>query len=383
MNILHITTFLQGGAGKIIKDLAIFQKKKGNNVFIICNDMEESGYINYTEYTEKLKQMDISVYKINSTFKRDIYLNMNAVSFVRSIIKDKNIDIIHAHAAVPAFIGINARLGIEKYIPVIETMHGWGTNKRIEQENMDITIINGLDKLIAVSQSDKSLLVNKGVNKDLIDVVYNGIEDKIGEVYCEDEVIIDIIQHKKNGYKILGIIGTVCHRKNQALIIESFKYLNKKIFCPVIGDGEIIDKLREKSISLNLENNIKFYGYKENASKYLKYFDYQLITSLSEGFGIVIIESFREKTPVIASDIDVFKELICNNRNGYLFENNNPQSLANIIDYILSNESNEKNNIVNNAYMNYNNKFTIDKMLKSYDKEYSKLYDKAISFKLI
>ncbi|MCR3757801.1 glycosyltransferase [Clostridium felsineum] len=384
MNILHITTFLQGGAGRIITDLAIYEKRKGNNVFIVCNDKEETGYINYDEYLKKLKDMNINVYRVNSTFKRDIYLNINAVSFVRKVILEKNIDIIHTHAAVPSFIAINAREGISnRYIPVLQTMHGWGRNKRAEQENMDITIIKELDKLITVSKSDRNFMIKEGINEKLIDVIYNGVEDKVYEDNICDEITEDIDKYKRNGYKILGMIGTVCERKNQILLIEAFKNINKKVFCPIIGDGKLISELKEKCVKLGFSDSIKFYGYREDASKYLKYFDYQIVTSLSEGFGIVIVESFREKTPVIVSDIEVFRELICDRENGYLFESNNKASLADIVNNVLDKKYERKESITNKAYEYYNNSFKIGKMFFNYDREYNKLLDKSKKYEVV
>jgi len=86
MNILHITTFLQGGAGRIIYNLALQQKKDGHRVIVITSRTEEPGYVNYGEYIDGLIRNDIEVYKIDSTFKRDLYLNLLVVEKAREII---------------------------------------------------------------------------------------------------------------------------------------------------------------------------------------------------------------------------------------------------------------------------------------------------------
>lgn len=369
MNILHITTFLQGGAGRIIKDLAQYQKKSGNNVFIVTTFSEEDGYCNYKDYLDSLKNMNIKIYKFDSTFKRDIYLNLNVAGKVREIIINNSIDIIHAHAAVPAMVGIIARSGIRKFIPVIQTMHGWGTNKRPEHEKMDVTIMNGLDKIVSVSKSDKQFMVLKGVNESKILTIYNGIEDNLKHeaIEVEDEIKKDVIAHKKEGYIILGCIGSVCKRKNQELLVKAISKMEKdtKIYAAIIGEGDIINELKKKVHIYGIDNKIKFYGYRNNASKYINLFDYFVFTSTSEGLSIAMLEGLRGKVPIIASDIPAFCECIEDKITGYLFENNNVESLKLAIENAV--DKNIDDLIVNNAYKKFINNFTSKQMLKKYE----------------
>ncbi len=372
MNIIHITTFLQGGAGRIIKEIAEYQKTRGHNVVIVTNLTEEIGYCNYYEYLNELQNLKIPCLKVDSTFKRNMYLNLKVVEKVRNILMKENIDIIHAHAAVPAMVGVIARSGINRYIPVIQTMHGWGTNKREEQEKMDVTIMNGLDKVITVSKNDEKLMIKKGVDNEKLLTIYNGIQEKDKYKILDKDIIFDIKSHRKNGYRILGCIGTICERKNQELLIEAINNSKKdeKIFCVFIGEGDKLNELRTKVKSYKIENRIKFYGYKANASSYIKYFDYYIFTSLSEGLSIALLEGLREKVPVICSDIPAFNEFIENNKTGYLFKSNNVDSLRSLLDEVLKHSYQYEKDLMENAYYEYNNKFTIDIMMKSYKKLY-------------
>lgn len=368
MNILHITTFLQGGAGKVIRDIALYQTKKGDNVSIITTASEETEYCNYTEYIDCFNKNNVKCYKIDSTFKRDIYLNLNVANQVKKIIVDEKIDIIHAHAAVPSMIGIIARSGLKKYIPIIQTMHGWGTNKKKEQENMDITILNSVDKVVAVSESDKNLLIEKGVNHNKIITIYNGVEEKSFDS-AESEIINDISEYKSIGFTVFGMIGTISERKNQNLLIEAVNKIDrdKKIYCVFIGEGDLIKELQYKVDKYNLNDRIKFWGYRENASAYIKYFDYFVFTSLSEGLSIALLEGFRERVPIIASDIDTFKECIEDKITGYLFENNNITSLTNKLEVLIQSDKETRRIIIKNAYDKYIEMFQLDIMLDQYN----------------
>jgi glycosyltransferase involved in cell wall biosynthesis len=377
LNIVHITTFVQGGAGRILYELASFQKKNNDNVFVITSSIEEPGYSNYSEYLNKLQNEEITVLKIDSTFKRDLVKNINVVKELRSILIEEKIDVIHAHAAIPAFIAINARSGIGKYIPVVQTMHGWGTNKTTIHEKTDITIMNSLDKVATVSLSDKTLLSGKGLHSSKIVTIYNGIEEQ-KEYEVDLEIVNDIKKYGDLGYKVIGCIGTVCSRKNQEILLEAMKLINRdfKIFCIFIGEGDQLDYLKNKSSKYCLDDRIRFYGYRENAGKYLKYFDALVLPSTSEGLSITILEAFRERVLTVTSDIDSFSEIISNNETGYLFKNNDVNFLCSTLKRILFNtDLKSKEVVTNNAYIKYRNLFTREKMIK----EYNDLYKSEIN----
>lgn len=375
MNILHITTFLQGGAGRIITDLALMQKDEGNNVVIALDDREELGYSNYKEYLTNLKNHNIELYFLNSTFKREIYLNVNAAFKISSILSDYKIDLIHAHASTPAMVAILGSKNSIKRIPVIQTMHGWGTNKNLNQEKMDVSIMHLIDKVVTVSNSDKALLINKGVSPKKIDTIYNGVSKDINYI-LEDYRTIEIIQEKKKKkYVIFGCVGTICERKNQKLIIEALRYdssINGTII--FIGEGEDIVELRNLVNEYKLSDKILFLGYKEEAYNYYQYFDYMILPSLSEGLPLTIIESFRSGIPVIASDIDIFKEIIADQNQGFIFKGNDYINLADRIKHSISiyNKS-EYLNMRKKCIKTYNEKFELKEMYNRYHKIYNKL----------
>jgi glycosyltransferase involved in cell wall biosynthesis len=374
MNILHLTTFLQGGAGRIITALALKQRHSGHNIFVLASKTSEPGYCSYDEYLISLSANGIPLIEVDSSFKRDLGLNLVFAEEVRKVILEHQIDIIHAHAAVPALTGIIGRAGTDRYIPIIQTMHGWGIRKNTQHEKMDLTIMNGLDKVVAVSKSDELLLVQKGVNPAKLVVIYNGINEK--DDACNDSLLVKELQErKKAGYYIIGCIGTISKNKNQELLIEAMKVLTKKhrVYCAFIGEGDLIPVLRQQVDEYKLSQDIRFYGYLSNAGNYIKYMDLFVLPSRSEGFGLAIVESFKEKTPVVASNIDVFRELIIDQENGFLFEDNDVNSLIDVIENVIDISEDKRVNIINKAFSTYISFFTFEKMAACYDELYRSL----------
>ena len=92
---------------------------------------------------------------------------------LRQLLIKEDIDVVHSHAAVPSMVAMIARSGLNRYIPILQTMHGWGTNNTPEQKKMDIFLLNCVDKVITVSQGDFLLLESSVVQATNIKIIYN------------------------------------------------------------------------------------------------------------------------------------------------------------------------------------------------------------------
>src|SRR5262249_32931897 len=63
------------------------------------------------------------------------------------------------------------------------------------------------------------------------------------------------------------------------------------------------------------------------------------LPTLLEPFGIVFIESFLYKIPIVATNLGALPDIVENGKSGYLVEPNNPSELAHALDELLSDPS--------------------------------------------
>lgn len=137
--------------------------------------------------------------------------------------------------------------------------------------------------------------------------------------------------------KNLISIGRLSPEKGFLDLIDVFEIINKtkpdwKL--NIIGDGIqkecIIQKIKDK----NLEEYINMHGYltKEEMKPILEKSSIYLMTSFTESFGIVLLESFSFGIPCVAFDsAEGAKEIIENNKNGYLIKDRDKQEMANAV----------------------------------------------------
>jgi glycosyltransferase involved in cell wall biosynthesis len=92
-----------------------------------------------------------------------------------------------------------------------------------------------------------------------------------------------------------------------------------------------------------------------------------------EGFGLVVAEGMALGTPIVASDIQVFREVLGkDDKCGWFFEKKNPESLAKTICQVFS-QREEAITKANNALIRVQERFSIERMVKDYLRLYEML----------
>jgi len=377
MKILHLTTYLQGGAGRTIHDLILHQKKEGHTVSLVTSDTEYPGYCNYPEFLESFAKHDIASLKIDSLFKRDHLSNKRVVDKIIPLIIDQSVDIIHCHSATPSKIALEAKEQTGSRAPIIQSMQGWGQNKTPAQEQADVEIMNRIDVVIPVSKNSLLLLKEKGVYSERMQVVYNSVGPPSSKTLSQvDHAFFDSLKTSREPQKIIGCIGSICARKNQALLIEAMRMLSlkrKNLHCIFIGEGEALPLLSSLCQQAGIQENITFLGYKTQADAFIPYFDLLVLPSLAEGLPLTVLEGFRDEALVIGSDIPEIAEIIRNGENGFLFESNNPDALRETIETTLTLSNEELSTVKGKARNDYETTFAFESMASRYESIYNEL----------
>jgi L-malate glycosyltransferase len=378
--IVHMTTFLQGGAGRAICELALNQQELGFQTLVVASKTPEPGYENYPEYVARLKERGIQLLFCDSTFKRDLGLNLNVVKELRRSINWDSVDIVHSHAAIPSLIALILTSRSRRPIPVVQTMHGWGSKKTPAQEAMDFVILNEVDRIITTSYASAAFLKEKLVRSDLIQVIPCGLAEDAGTIASAmegDKVWRDLRRMRAQGRRILICIGTVNENKNQRLVIEALHRLssNAFYFCAFIGEGYLVSELRKLARSYRMLDSVHFYGYQVNAARYLPACDFAVLPSLSEGQGLVAVEAFRARIPAIGSNIPPLAEMIREGETGFLFEPGNAQSLADAVQRALKLDSSSRQKLLSRAQREFSKHFSLKAMCEAHQRLYRECMD--------
>jgi len=136
----------------------------------------------------------------------------------------------------------------------------------------------------------------------------------------------------------------------------------------IVGEGEERENLQKKIKELKLENKVFLCGNKNQEELEGEYLNSSmfLMTSFSESFGLVLVEAASYGLPLIAFDsARGAKEIIENNKNGFLIAERNNENFVDKICELI--ENSEKKAKFSNDSLEISKKFTKEKVAKMWN----------------
>lgn len=331
MKILHlIQTSGPGGAEKLLLALAQnFKEKYSSTVGLLKN-----GWL-----SKQLQNRGIKVEIIPSGSTFDIKLIRNLMN----LIKKEKIDLVHSHLLDMNFYSsIVAKM---TGVPHISTEHGdiHHTSKRmnIKTRIKAKAIARFSDRIVFVSRYTRDRFLSiANVPKKKIEIIYNGIDLK------EYEEPIDVQKKKadvgiKEGEFVVGNVSNLYPVKGQIYLLKAAMKVIKEIpntkFL-IIGRGELEGKLRREARDLGIESNVKFLGFREDVKELLKIMDIFVLSSLSEGLPLSLIEAMASKVPVVVTAVGGIPEVVDDGIDGLLVPSADADTLAEKLTNLLKNK---------------------------------------------
>ena len=161
----------------------------------------------------------------------------------------------------------------------------------------------------------------------------------------EEAILLGNIKMLKPKYGIAEFIQAIAVLQ-QKLKDEKQEDLANKIRVDIYGDGEQKAELKSLIHSLKLEKIISLKGRVPNnqVPEILNDFDVFCATSMlnSESFGVAVVEAMAMEVPVVASDVDGFKEVISDGETGIIVPRGDVGEIANALERLVCNEYDRK-----------------------------------------
>ena len=317
----------------------------------------------------EIKELKIKVFYLDKTVDPELKMMVPAERLNYRSFCFSDYDIIHTHGIRPDLFAFINRKKIKYHISTIHNFVfddlAFTYNKLISWifGNLWLILWKRADRLVCVSQAMKNYY-EKWFSSSKLEVIYNGIAESDNSFVPDYDVIKAINGFRSKGLKIMGCSGILTKRKGIDQILN-LVVEEKEFALVIIGDGKEFFNLQRLSRKLEIADRCIFCGFRSNAVNYFRYYDYFMVPSRSEGFGLVLIEAVQQKVPVICSDIEVFKELF--NSDEVTFFKLEDKSSLNEAMKVAKETGTGK---VDLAYTRYQNYYTDRLMAKSYYKLY-------------
>ena len=359
-----------------------------NGIVNIVNNINKEKYCHIIcclsqtgDFENRLLFDNYIIYSLNKKEGNDISVPIKLIK----IFKSHNVDIAHLRGWPTLVEGIIAAM-IARTPSIIYGFHGKTANdvnhiKPIRKLS-EKSALKFIDKIITLSDVMKDDYVEyTGVTRNCVEVIYNGVDvDKFNRAPCGEQIRNDF--GFKNEDIIIGSIGRLDPVKDFDTLLRSFKknfILNRNIKLLIVGNGPELDRLKKMAFELGVIERTVFAGYRDDIHNILNIIDIYAQTSIYEGFSNTILEAMSSSLPIVATNVGGNPFLVQDNENGFLVEIGVDEQLCEKLSILISN-ADLRESFGKLSRTIVLEKFSINKMVESYDLLYSNIVKQKIHF---
>jgi len=208
-----------------------------------------------------------------------------------------------------------------------------------------------------------------------VDVIYNGIEDcGISRLAAETERT-DLRENLGLAMDdfVVGTISRLDPIKNQRMMIDAVASLRERIAnirLLMIGDGPVRVELEKYANERGVAEYCLFTGFIVDPQKYLHTMDVFLLSSLSEGTSMTLLESMCNQVPSVVTNVGGNPEVVENSDTGFLVDLHDSEGFAHAI-YTLYADLPLRIAMGTAARQRFVSKFSVEEMVSQFEELYS------------
>ncbi|MDD5433240.1 MAG: glycosyltransferase family 4 protein [Candidatus Pacebacteria bacterium] len=257
---------------------------------------------------------------INNFYEADLFNEvLRYGKLAKRIAKTEQFDIIHAHDWLSFPAGIMAKIISGK--PLVVQVHATEIDRSPISPNPFVYSTEKIgmeraDVVIAVSNYTKNMIVeNYGIDPSKIKVVHNAINPNYFDQDIDSpNTLLDL---KKQGKKIVLFVGRITLQKGPDYLLRAAKKVlqfNPNIVFIMAGSGDMERQIIEMAAYEGIADKFLFAGFLkgEDLKKAYSAADLFVLPSVSEPFGLAVLESVSLGTPVLVSKQSGVAEVIHN-----------------------------------------------------------------------
>ena len=241
------------------------------------------------------------------------------------------VDVVHFHTARAH--ALTLWLGRRRAIRVVTRRMDYRPRPRAY---VRVLYNRRVDRVIAISQRIREVLVEAGVEGDRISVIPSGVDVPrfAGAAKMRGKARLEE-WHPGMTDPVVLVIGALVRRKGHAVLLEAARRLATRglhvryVFC---GDGECREQLERLVEQSRLTEFVRFMGWRDDIVRVLAGADIVAVPSLSEGLGVAALEAMAAALPVIASRTGGLAEVVLDGTTGWLVPPGEAGILAEVIE---------------------------------------------------
>lgn len=325
-NIAHLDTEMtwRGGERQVI-ELIKGLVRRGHTCTLVCRPG--------SAISAEAARYDIPVHFLPLSGEWDI----GSVRRLRSFIKSRKIDILHAHTSHAHTIGLFARIGIHNCRFVVSRRVDFHLHSAFSRK---IKYSFGIDHIITVSDAVKRILTEDGVEPGLMTTVrsgfihtqYNGapVRDLRAELGLPADAIV-----------VASVAALAPHKDHTMLLKAAYIVAqhHPEVRFLLAGEGALKEEIERQIHDLGLEENVILLDFVKDIQSVFRAADIFAMSSREEGLCTSILDAMYFDLPIVATNAGGIPELVQDQVNGFIVRVGAHTNFAERLNFLIENAS--------------------------------------------
>lgn len=319
--LMHVTQDLGvGGLEQVVVTLCRVADRSRFDVSVLC--LRDTGPL-----ARELERLDVPVFRLPSTPGRTDYLGCLKAA---RILREQRIEVVHTHNT-HALIdgGIGARLAGARTI--VHTDHARQFPDKLRYMVAEHLVARMAAHVVGVSEhTARNLMEYERIPRRKVVVIPNGIDGSLYQRPVDRERKRRELGVAGRG-PVLGIAARLTEEKGLPFLLRALALLKAELpgaTLLIAGEGALQPELERVAAELGVRDDVRFLGLRADVPELLQVFDLFVLSSVSEGLPMALLEAMAAGCPVVATDVGGVGTAIRDGVNGALVKPRRPDALA-------------------------------------------------------
>lgn len=298
--------------------------------------------------------------------------DFSSIRHLAGLLDEHRIDILHTHDHRSNFIGYQATR--RRPTPIVVTFHQplrryWWLR---HIEILDEHIVRRFDRILPVADMIRREIIAKAPRiADRVVTVLNGVDlDLFRDPPRARERIRRELAIPADAI-VCATIGRIMEDKGLTHLVDAHARIARQgltVHQLLVGNGPQEAELRERVARLGLADRIHFTGFRRDVAEILDAADLLVVSSLSEGLSVAIIEAMAAGRAVVATRVGGTPEIV-NDEVGILVEPRDAVGLADAI-ITLTRDADRRRQLGARAREIAFQKWSVERMVRDFEDVY-------------
>lgn len=300
-------------------------------------------------------------YRTIDFFDRDPARLWQRIEQLTDFLEQHRIDLVHAHAGVPAFAASVSRDRLTRSFGLLATFHSWNPQRPEWMNVADVWALNRCDRVIAVSRSYQSELESWGLDSSRVETICPGVD-------------LPTVRSRESSHRLpfrVLSLGRIEPRKDQETLIRAFSIFHREYpdtelcIAGPAGHPGYADRLISKAHRYDWDRGIRFLGKVRNPDAWYGKSNLFASTSTDEGLGLSLLEAMSHGLPALCTAVNGHIEYAKDGFNARLFQPGDVEAAANLMRELYL-DAGQRARLGANARATVTRSFTWDRVIEQY-----------------